>query len=112
MTSPPAAPLSNGPVVLVLDAGTDHGFTIARALLEAGCLVVATDRHAKDLVRICHGYSGDRVLLVAADVTDPGQLTRLLSRGRERFGRIDCAVAPNVTNPRREPLRLPYVLAA
>lgn len=74
------------PIVVVCDAGTDRGLALSRALLAAGARVVAVDRHAKDLVRIAHGYGSDRVLLIAADVTDPGQLARLLRRAREHFG--------------------------
>lgn len=87
------------PVVLVCGAGTDRGCALARTLLAAGARVVAVDRQAKDLVRIAHGYRSDRVLLIAADVTDPGQLERLLCHARDHFGRD-------------EPLRWRYAPAA
>ncbi len=76
----------NSPVVLVVEAGTDHGFARARALLAAGYRVVAVDRHAGSLVRIGHGHNHDRLLLVAADITDADQAGRIISRAHAHFG--------------------------
>ncbi|AQT82156.1 hypothetical protein B1R94_27250 [Mycolicibacterium litorale] len=90
---------SAAPVVLVCGAGTDRGFALARALLTAGVRVVAVDRQTKGLVRVAHGYRSDRVLLIAADITDAGQLARVLCHAREHFGL-------------GEPLRWPYAPAA
>lgn len=39
-------------VTLVLHAGTDAGFAIARELLGAGRRIVVTSRHAAELTRI------------------------------------------------------------
>jgi NAD(P)-dependent dehydrogenase (short-subunit alcohol dehydrogenase family) len=79
-------PLSNSPVVLVVEAGTDHGFARAHALLAAGYRVVAVDLHAGSLVRIGHGHSSDRLFLVAADITDADQAERVISRAHAHFG--------------------------
>ncbi|MGY4708071.1 hypothetical protein ACXDF8_00630 [Mycolicibacterium sp. CBM1] len=78
-------PAQSSPVIVVLGAGTDRGFTLASALLYAGYRVVASDKHAGALVRIAHGHSSDRVLLVAAEASDPRQLERLVDRAREHF---------------------------
>jgi NADP-dependent 3-hydroxy acid dehydrogenase YdfG len=83
---------SAGDVVLVLNAGSDAGFQIARDLLDSGCRVAVTGRQATALTRIVHGYGWGRVLAVAADTSDPVQVQRLMNRVQSRFGRIDSIV--------------------
>jgi NADP-dependent 3-hydroxy acid dehydrogenase YdfG len=95
-----ATSLHDSPVVLVPDAGTERGFTLARALLEAGYRVVATDRDPVKLVRIGHGYSSTQFLLVAADLTDAEQAERIESLARTHFGGRHPTVAP-CAEPRR-----------
>ncbi|BBY64211.1 SDR family NAD(P)-dependent oxidoreductase [Mycolicibacterium helvum] len=92
MTSLSNSP-SDSPVVLVSEAGTDHGFARARALLAAGYRVVAVDRHAGSLVRIGHGHRSDRVFLVAADITDPEQAERVINRAHAHFGEAPPTLA-------------------
>ena len=69
-------------VVLVLNAGTDAGHRLARALLDAGYLVAVTDRHAGKLARILHGYSASQVFAIAADSAG---LELLVDRVQQRF---------------------------
>jgi NAD(P)-dependent dehydrogenase (short-subunit alcohol dehydrogenase family) len=71
-----------GPVVLVLNAGSDAGFRIARDLLQGGHRVAISSRRTTDLARIVHGYPSSQVLAVAADPDDPTQMSRLLARVR------------------------------
>lgn len=73
-------------VVIVPNAGTTDGYRTVRALLAAGHRVVATDRHATALVRLLHDSDADRLLLLAADTTDPDQWNRVLDRATTRFG--------------------------
>jgi NADP-dependent 3-hydroxy acid dehydrogenase YdfG len=75
-----------GAVVLVLDAGTDTGYRIARKLLSDGHRVAISGRHPAELTRIMHGYPSSRVLAIAADTEDPTQLGRLLARVCDYFG--------------------------
>ncbi|WP_167096708.1 hypothetical protein [Mycobacterium sp. DL592] len=99
MTSIPT-PVDESPVVLVPDAGTERGYIVARTLLRAGYRVVATDRNPVKLVRIGHGYSSNRFLLVAADPTDERQAERIVSLAHTRFGESHPSVAP-CAEPRR-----------
>lgn len=78
-------------VVVVLDAGSIGGCHAAQALLADGCKVVATDRHAADLVRIIYGQRADNLLLLAAG---PDQFGQVLARARARFGRVDAVIRP------------------
>ncbi|MDX1871544.1 hypothetical protein SBI67_05400 [Mycolicibacterium sp. 120266] len=73
-------------MVIVPNAGTTDGYRAVRALLAAGHRVVATDRHATALVRLLPDSDADRLLLLAADTTDPDQWNRVLERATTRFG--------------------------
>jgi NAD(P)-dependent dehydrogenase (short-subunit alcohol dehydrogenase family) len=79
-------------VVLVLDGDTDTGYRMARKLLADGCRVAAIGRHPGGVVRVMHGYPADRVLAIAADVTDQRQWSRVTERVIARFGRIDTVI--------------------
>jgi NAD(P)-dependent dehydrogenase (short-subunit alcohol dehydrogenase family) len=39
-----------------------------------------------------HGYPADRVLVIAADMTDQRQWNRVTEQVRDRFGRIDTVI--------------------
>jgi NAD(P)-dependent dehydrogenase (short-subunit alcohol dehydrogenase family) len=79
-------------VVLVLDGGTDAGYRMARKLLADGCRVAVIARHPGDVVRVMHGYPADRVIAIAADITDQRQWSRVTERVIARFGRIDTVI--------------------
>jgi NADP-dependent 3-hydroxy acid dehydrogenase YdfG len=76
----------NSEVVLVLDADTDIGCNTARRLLQMGCRVAVTARHAAPLIRIMHGYSASQIIAIAADTSDAAQLHHLIDRVERRFG--------------------------
>jgi NAD(P)-dependent dehydrogenase (short-subunit alcohol dehydrogenase family) len=80
-------------VFLVTNADAPAGSRIALDLLRSGHRVVVTGIKATALVRITHGYSCDRVLAIAADISDPHQMRRLLECAEKRFSAIDFAVA-------------------
>ena len=79
-------------VVIVLDGGTDAGRRLARRKLADGHRVVVVARHAGDAVEVMHGHSANRVMVIAADVSDARQWSRLTARVLARFGRIDGVV--------------------
>jgi NAD(P)-dependent dehydrogenase (short-subunit alcohol dehydrogenase family) len=73
-------------VILITHAGTDSGFTAARALLAAGKRVVVTARSPSSLSRILLGRRADHVLAIAADCDDAAQLDSVLRRAEARLG--------------------------
>ena len=79
-------------VVIVLDGDTDAGRDLARRLLAEGRRVAAVSRHPGAGVRLLHGHSADRVMLIAADTTDERQWGLVLQRVTQRFGRVDDVV--------------------
>lgn len=81
----------SGPVYLVLGAGPGLGLAVARRFAQGGYTAVLTTRHQADadpLVRTLteEGYDADGS---AVDLTDPGDVTRMVTAVGERHGRID-----------------------
>ncbi|MEV7954414.1 SDR family NAD(P)-dependent oxidoreductase [Streptomyces sp. NPDC088141] len=74
-------------------AGTSRGFgrNLAIAALEGGDNVVATARKPEQLDDLVQRY-GDRVLVVALDVTDRSAAVAALQAAVDRFGRVDVVV--------------------
>jgi len=84
-----------GKVALVTGAGRNIGRAIALALADAGAKVGVNVRASRD-----EGQSvvseivarGGEALLVAADVTDRGQVEAMIATVSNRFGRLDIVV--------------------
>ncbi|HKV19689.1 MAG TPA: SDR family NAD(P)-dependent oxidoreductase [Mycobacterium sp.] len=75
-----------GEVALVMNAGTDSGFRIARELVHSGYRVAVSGRQAMQLTRIVAGLSASRVRAIAADPTDKSQVAKLVRRVESGFG--------------------------
>ncbi|MCV7420335.1 SDR family NAD(P)-dependent oxidoreductase [Mycobacterium yunnanensis] len=73
--------------------GSSRGFgrALVQAALDAGDGVAATARRPEGLADLVETY-GQRVVPLALDVTDPGQVTAALEATRQRFGRVDVVV--------------------
>ncbi|MEZ0356364.1 SDR family NAD(P)-dependent oxidoreductase [Mycobacterium sp. SA01] len=69
----------------------NFGTAFAEAALETGDRVVLTSRRPQELATWSQQY-GDRVLVVALDVTDPDQVQHAVRAAEERFGGIDVLV--------------------
>ena len=79
-------------VVLITHAGSDVGYRLARELLRSGSRVAVTSPRTTDLTRILHGYDGNQVFAVAANMEDQRQYEQLLRRIRDRFGHVDSMI--------------------
>src|SRR6195256_4735092 len=82
--------MSNRKVWLITGAGRGMGADIARAVLAAGHVVVATGRDT-DRVSEALGKSND-LLAVKLDVTSRGDAETAVRAAVDRFGRIDVLV--------------------
>jgi NAD(P)-dependent dehydrogenase (short-subunit alcohol dehydrogenase family) len=74
---------------LVLHAGSDRGYRLARDLLRAGCRVAVTSRYATDIARILHGYPAEQVLAIAAEES---QLNQVTNRVEGRWGSVNAII--------------------
>jgi NAD(P)-dependent dehydrogenase (short-subunit alcohol dehydrogenase family) len=83
-----------GEVAIVTGASSGIGTATASALAARGARVVLAARRAKllDAAQEAISASGGSALAVATDVSDPSQLTRLVDRAHEAFGRVDILV--------------------
>jgi NAD(P)-dependent dehydrogenase (short-subunit alcohol dehydrogenase family) len=73
--------------------GTSRGFgrIWAEAALKRGDKVTATARNVEDIADLKERF-GDAVLLLELDVTNPGQVTKVVNQAYEHFGRLDVLV--------------------
>lgn len=69
----------------------NFGMAFAEAALETGDSVALTSRRPQELAAWARQY-GDRVLVVALDVTDPEQVPRAVREAEQHFGGIDVLV--------------------
>ena len=84
-----------GKVALVTGAGRNIGRAIALALADAGAKVAVNVRASRDegqaVVDEIAAHGGD-ALLVAADVTERGDVDAMIAALAQRFGRLDIVV--------------------
>ena len=78
-------------VALVTGGGTGIGRASALALGRAGYAVVIAGRRPGPLEQTVRdgAADGSRLLAVAADVSDPGDVRRLFDQAQSQFGRVD-----------------------
>jgi NAD(P)-dependent dehydrogenase (short-subunit alcohol dehydrogenase family) len=83
-----------GKVALVTGASGGIGLATARRFAEAGASVVLSARRAGRINEEAERLTaaGFKALAVPADVTDSQQVSTMVARTVEHFGRLDCAV--------------------
>lgn len=90
-----------GKVCIVTGAGRGIGRAIVFRLAAAGAGVVAAARTQSDLETTVAqaGNCGGKCIGVVTDVTDSAQVSRLVGRTRDEFGRIDALINNAGTAP-------------
>ena len=78
-------------VALVTGANAGMGLATARALLEAGYRVAATDLHTEQVADTLASF-GERLACFTMDVSEQAQVYRACSQVEARFGRIDVCI--------------------
>ena len=79
------------PVWLITGCSTGFGRELARIVIDRGWRLVATARKPDALADLAEGR-GDKVKVVAQDVTDPAQNRAAVQAALDAFGRIDVLV--------------------
>jgi gluconate 5-dehydrogenase len=84
----------NGKTALVTGGSRGLGLQIAEALGEAGAKILLTSRKAADLEEAAADLQakGIDTRWVAADASDPAQITKVVDEAMQRLGRIDILV--------------------
>ncbi|MBB4686572.1 SDR family NAD(P)-dependent oxidoreductase [Amycolatopsis jiangsuensis] len=82
-----------GTTAIVTGASSGIGAGIARRFAEEGANVVIAARRKEKLDELAAELGPERVLAVAADVTQPGDVQAMVRAGAERFGGIDVLVS-------------------
>jgi NAD(P)-dependent dehydrogenase (short-subunit alcohol dehydrogenase family) len=90
-----------GKVALITGASRGIGQAAAMALAGAGADVALSSRKAPDLEKVAGEIrkTSRKALVVAAHVAKMDEISNLVSRVREEFGRIDILVNNAATNP-------------
>lgn len=65
------------------------GLASAKLLLGEGARVLLVDRSQEDLAKAADGLDDDKILTMAADVTDAGQTQAYIGQAIEAWGRLD-----------------------
>lgn len=87
-------------VVLITGAGQGIGLALARRLHDQGARLALVDLNETGLEEAASSLGAERVLTVAADVTDRAAMADVVARTIERHGQLDVVVAnAGVTPP-------------
>ncbi len=81
-----------GKVVIITGASSGIGAAAARALAKRGCKLTLAARSRDKLQALAAELSAES-LVVRADMTVPADISRMVARTMERFGRIDVMLA-------------------
>jgi len=83
-----------GKTVLVTGSSRGMGKVIAEQFLNQGCNMVITSRNADELNQAENdiGKTNGKILKVAADITSPGDVIRLIDNTITEFGQIDIVI--------------------
>ncbi|MBQ4857859.1 SDR family oxidoreductase [Pseudoalteromonas sp. MMG007] len=80
-------------IVLITGASSGIGKATAKTLVNNGHKVILTARSEDKLTKLVQALGEDNALSVPADATDFTELENVVTKGLEKFGRLDAAFA-------------------
>ena len=86
-------PMAKEKVVLITGASSGIGEATAKTLVNNGHKVILTARREDKLTELVESLGSNNALGVAADATDFTALENVVTKGIEKFGRLDVAFA-------------------
>lgn len=85
--------MSNEKVVLITGASSGLGEATAKTLVKNGHKVILTARSEDKLAKLVTTLGDDNAIYIAADATNLSELETVVTKGVEKFGRLDVAFA-------------------
>jgi len=85
--------MNNQKIVVVTGASSGIGAATVDKVIEAGHKAVVTARSTEKLNKIVQRWGEDKVLAVTADVTNLDEISNVINKAKQKFGRVDVVFA-------------------
>ncbi|WP_409439830.1 SDR family oxidoreductase [Psychromonas sp. GE-S-Ul-11] len=85
--------MNNQKIVVVTGASSGIGAATVDKVIEAGHKAVVTARSTEKLNKIVQRWGEDKVLAVTADVSNLDEISNVINKAKEKFGRVDVVFA-------------------
>ncbi|MEG3755699.1 SDR family oxidoreductase [Psychromonas arctica] len=85
--------MNNQKIVVVTGASSGIGAATVDKVIEAGHKAVITARSTEKLNKIVQRWGADKVLAVTADVSNLDEISNVINKAKEKFGRVDVVFA-------------------
>ncbi|WP_299664731.1 SDR family oxidoreductase [uncultured Psychromonas sp.] len=85
--------MNNQKIVVITGASSGIGAATVDKVIDAGHKAVITARSTEKLNKIVQRWGEDKVLAVTADVSNLDEITNVINKAEEKFGRVDVVFA-------------------